>query len=188
MPFSSDNLVASPNNMIAADFKHGANLKIGNFVIIEEGVEVGDDVTIENFAILHRGIKIGNKSLIGSYCEIGPDNEIGDNCIIQGRIRTAESCVIRNRVTVKYGTILTARVLLKDDAFLGPNVITLGGTARRETRYGTIIGERTYIGAGSKIVVATEVGDDVTVGAMTFINKNLEEPGVYVGIPVRKIK
>ena len=176
------------NNVVAADFKHGKNFTIGNFVIIEEGCEVGDNVTIENFTILHKDIKVGNDTLVGSYCELGPRNRIGNNCIIQGRIRTAQECVIEDEVTIKYGTILTARVLLKRKAFLGPNVITLGGTAQREVKHGTIIGERTYIGAGSKLKVAVEVGNDVIVGALTFVNQSIPESGIYVGIPVRKIK
>lgn len=177
-----------PNNVVAADFKHGANFNIGSFVIIEEGCEVGDNVTIGNFTILHKGIKVGNDSLIGSYCEIGDNNRIGNKCIVQGRIRTAQECVLEDEVTIKYGTILTARVLLKYKAFLGPNVITLGGTAQREVKHGTIIGERTYVGAGSKLKVAVEVANDVIIGALTFVNKSLPESGIYVGIPVKKIK
>ena len=114
--------------------------------------------------------------------------QIKENAIIQGRIRMGESCLIEENVTIKYGTILTSNVLLKKNCFLGPNVITLGSTHKRETIHGTIVGENTYIGAGSKIAGGVEVGDNITVGAMSFVNKNIFESGIYVGIPIKKIK
>ena len=66
---------------------------------------------------------------------------------------------------------------------MGPCSITLGSSAYRVTDHGTVIGKRTYIGAGVKIVANTQIGNDIIVGAQAFVNKDLIEPGVYVGIP-----
>ena len=85
-------------------------------------------------------------------------------------------------------TISSSDVLLKSNAFLGPNVITLGSTHQRVTVHGTIIGNFSYIGAGSKIAGGVVIGDNITTGAQSFVNKNLDEPGIYVGIPTKKIK
>lgn len=175
-------------NVISDDFKSGANFKIGHFCVIGDGVVVGDNVTIGNHTILHSGIKIGNNSTVGSFCEIGKNVKIGEKVTVQGRIRTGDNCVIEDEVTIKYGTILTGDVLLKKKCFLGPNVITLGSTHKRVELHGTVVGERTYIGAGSKVAGATKIGDDIVVGAMGFVNKDILESGIYVGIPVKKIK
>lgn len=175
-------------NVISEDFKHGENFKIGHFTIIEEGVEVGNNVSIGHHTILHKGIKIGDNSTIGSFCEIGKNVKIGNKVIVQGRIRTGDNCVMEDEVTIKYGTILTGDVLLKKKCFLGPNVITLGSTHKLVELHGTVIGERTYIGAGSKLAGATKVGDDIVVGALGFVNRDIPEAGIYVGIPVKKIK
>ena len=67
-------------------------------------------------------------------------------------------------------------------------MITLGSTHQRVTVHGTIIGSSTYIGAGSKIAGGTQIGDNIVTGALSFVNKNLSEAGIYVGEPVRKIK
>jgi len=175
-------------NIIADDFTHGENLKLGHFCIIEEGVKVGNNVVIGHHTILHRGITIADNSTVGSFCEIGKNVKIGKGVVVQGRIRTGDNCVLEDDVTIKYGTILTGDVLLKKKCFLGPNVITLGSTHKRVELHGTIIGERTYIGAGSKLAGATKVGDDIVVGALGFVNRDILEPGIYVGIPVKKIK
>ena len=178
----------SKSNVISDNFKSGSNFKIGNFCIIEDDCVFGDNVTIENFTHIKRGVTIGNNSVVGNYCEIGTENSIGENVIVQGRIRTADKCKMENNVTIKYGTILTSKVLLKDGSFLGPNVITLGSTHQRETIHGTIIGERTYVGAGSKLLCGVNVCNDTVIGALSFVNKDITTKGIHAGIPAKKIK
>lgn len=175
-------------NILAEDLKTGANFKIGNFSIIGKGCVFGDNVTIGSYTIIGDNVQLGNGSSVGNHCEIGKNLVAGRNVNLQGRIRTAESCEIEDDVTLKYGTILTSRVLIKKGAFLGPNVITLGSTHLHETKHGTVIGERCYIGAGSKIAASVKISNDVTIGAMGFVNKDLTESGIYVGVPVKALK
>ena len=33
-----------------------------------------------------------------------------------------------------------------------------------------------------------KICDNTTIGAMSFVNKDILEPGVYVGVPAKKIK
>jgi len=49
------------------------------------------------------------------------------------------------------------------------------------------IGNRNYIGAGSVIRDGVTIGCDVTVGAGAVVTENLNEPGVYVGVPAKKL-
>ena len=120
--------------------------------------------------------------------KLDQNNNIGENSILQGRVRTASSCTIEKNVTIKYGTILTSKVLLKEGCFLGPHTITLGSTHKRITKHGTVIGKNTYIGAGSKIAADIKIGDNIVVGALGFVNRDLIEKGIYAGLPVKKIK
>lgn len=176
------------NNIIADDLKFGTDFKIGNFCVIEENCEFGDNVVIKNYTHIKEGVKIGNNSSVGNYCEIGEDTQIGNNVIVQGRIRTADKCIMEDNVTIKYGTILTSKVLLKEGSFLGPNVITLGSTHQRETIHGTIIGERTYVGGGSQLLCGIQICSDVAIGALSFVNKDIKNNGVYAGIPAKFLK
>ncbi len=175
-------------NILAADLKTGANFKIGHFCIIGNGCVFGDNVTIGNHSVIGENVELGDGSVVGNFCEIGKNLKTGRNVKLQGRIRTADGCVIEDEATLKYGTILTSRVLIKKGAFLGPNVITLGSTHLHETKHGTVIGERCYIGAGSKIAASVQIANDVTIGAMGFVNKDLPESGIYVGVPVKPLK
>lgn len=48
-------------------------------------------------------------------------------------------------------------------------------------------GDNVVIGAGSVVIGPIDICDNVTIGAMSLVNKSITEPGVYVGVPVRKI-
>jgi serine acetyltransferase len=44
------------------------------------------------------------------------------------------------------------------------------------------------IGANSVVIGPVDICDNVVVGAMSLVNRSITEPGVYVGVPVRKVK
>lgn len=163
-------------------------MKIGQNNIIEETNSFDESVQIGNFNVIAGGGTFKKNAVIGNYCEVGANIFVGESSILQGRIRTAGNCRIEDNVTLKYGVILTSDVTVKKGAFLGPNVITLGSTHERVTIHGTTIGENTYIGASSIIGPNVQIGDNIVVGANSFVNKDITEPGIYVGTPVRKIK
>ena len=157
-------------NKIDETFKHGENLIIGYFNVIGKNVVVGNNVEI------------------GHNCIIEDDVTIGDNVILQANIKIASGSTIEDNCTLKHGTIITNNALLKKNVFMGPNTITLGGTHERKTIHGTIIGENCYIGAGSQIAASKKLCDNVTLGALSFVNRDIDEPGIYVGIPVLRLR
>ena len=51
-----------------------------------------------------------------------------------------------------------------------------------------IIGKRVFIGTGAAILERVSICSDVVIGAMATVIKSINEPGVYVGTPARKIE
>jgi serine acetyltransferase len=49
-------------------------------------------------------------------------------------------------------------------------------------------GDNVVIGANSVVVGPVRICDNVVVGAMSLVNRSIDEPGVYVGVPVRRVK
>jgi serine acetyltransferase len=49
------------------------------------------------------------------------------------------------------------------------------------------LGDNVVIGTGSTVLGPLTICDNVFIGSMSLVNKSIDEPGVYVGIPVRKI-
>jgi serine acetyltransferase len=49
------------------------------------------------------------------------------------------------------------------------------------------LGDNVVIGTNSVIVGPVDICDNVLIGALSLVNKSISEPGVYVGIPARKV-
>jgi len=64
------------------------NVKLGNFVFVNNRTGIGHDVTIDNFTTIYEGVSIGGGAYIGKGCLIGsgttilPKIKIGDGSII----------------------------------------------------------------------------------------------------------
>ena len=50
------------------------------------------------------------------------------------------------------------------------------------------IGERTWIGAGTTVINNISIADSCVIGAGSTVIKDIEEKGVYAGVPARRIK
>lgn len=55
-------------------------------------------------------------------------------------------------------------------------------------KLGVIIGEDVWIGAGACILPGVKIGKGAVIGAMTLVNKDVEEYTVVVGNPMRMVK
>ncbi len=157
-------------NIIAADFKHGKNFKIGHHCIIQEGCEVGDDVTIENFVLLKKGTKIGSNVFVDSYVKSSGSNRIGSN------------------VTLRFNATIAREVTVEDDVFISPNVMTIYSTHEGEKRGGTVIGKGCFIGTNAVLGPSVKIGENTVIGAMAYVAKDCEPNAIYVGIPAKKVK
>ena len=51
-----------------------------------------------------------------------------------------------------------------------------------------VIANNCKLCSGAVIVGDINICDDVTIGALSFVSKSIEEPGIYVGSPAKKIK
>jgi len=69
--------------------------------------------------------------------------------------------------------------ILGDFVHISPSA-ALGGTVA--------VGELTHIGIGSAVRNNIRICSECVVGAGAVVVKNLEEAGIYVGVPAEKIK
>ena len=157
-------------NIIHNSFKHGSNFQIGNFCIIEEGVQVGDNVRIANYVLLKKGTRIGNNVFIDSYVRSSGNNFIGSDS------------------TIRYGATIAKNVGIRRGVFISPNVMTIYSTHRHKTKKETIIGSEAFIGTAAIIGPGIEIGKNVVIGANTYVTKNCLDGKIYFGNPAKKIK
>ena len=53
---------------------------------------------------------------------------------------------------------------------------------------GARIGERVFIGTNAVLHHGIEIGDDVVIGAMSFVNSDCEAGHTYVGTPAHQLR
>ena len=133
--------------------------------------------------------KIMNKVLQNKFLEpiniidptviIGRDTTIGTGCIFSVNVVISINCTIGDNV------VLNIACDLGHDDVMGNNVTISPGC--RISGHCTI-GESSYIGTGASIVQGKTICSDVTLGAGAVLAKDIDEPGTYVGVPVKKIK
>jgi len=156
--------------IVAEDFKHGKNFSMGNYCIIQEGCEVGDNVRLEHFVLFKKCTKIGDNVYVDSYVKSSGDNEIGSN------------------VTLRFNATIAREVTVEDNVFISPNVMTIYSDHKGKAHPGIVIGKGVHIGTNAVIGHGVKIFQGSVVGAMAYVIRDIVYPGIYVGIPAKKIR
>lgn len=116
---------------------------------------------------------------------IHPNAEVAYNsCIGKGTVVMA-GAVIESGTVIGQGCIInTSAVGCCDDVIGDFSHVSVGA----RLGYGVEIGSKAWIGIGTKVLDGVKICDGATVGAGALVDRDLEEAGTYVGVPVRRIK
>lgn len=140
------------------------------------------------YNIIEDGVKIGKNCTLKNFIELRKGTEIGDNCYIDSKVSTSGDCIIGNNCTLRYNAIIARNVVIGNDVFISPNVMFINIPFTDKEKKKTTIGNGVKIGTGTIINDGVQIVDDVIIGAMSFVRKDVLEKGVYVGNPLRKIR
>ncbi len=153
----------------------GENVAVNRSVVFysPKNIHVGSNSRIDCFSILSassHGIVIGDHVHISAYVAL-----FGAS----GSIHVASFCALSSRVTV-----FTSTDDYGDGFMSNP---TVAREYRKESCGNVVFQKHALIGCGSVIMpgVTVEVGG--SVGALSFVNKNVPEFGIVAGIPGRVI-
>ena len=133
-------------------------------------VDLGSHSKIRDFAFIFAGEGV----TIGEYTDVQPHTIIwgGGLTIIGDRVSTGPGTVFLS------ATYSHAAGLKMVDGMGEGESVTLGGRL--------VVGNDVYIGARSTIMPVT-IGEGCVIGAGSFVNKDCEPWGIYVGSPARRI-
>lgn len=113
------------------------------------------------------------------------------------------SAIIGEDVTIKNGTVIMARVVINCSTTIGKAcIINTGSTIDHDNEIGNFVhispganlagtvkvGESSWLGIGCVVSNNIEITKKCIIGAGGVVIKDLKESGVYVGVPVRRIK
>ena len=163
-------------------------MEYGKCCFISEKAHIGEGVKIGPFTIIEDDVSIGANTTIGSYVFLGKYTKIGADCKIDHYVRSSGKNCIGNGVTIRYGATIARMVSVKDNCFISPNVMTIYTRPDGTPMPGTVIGPNSFIGTAAVIRGGVIIGARVTIGAMSYVNKNCLKPGTYFGIPAKYIE
>lgn len=78
-------------------------------------------------------------------------------------------------------------VIMSGVKFGGKNPLDPDYLVKHKAQKVFVLGDNVVIGSNTCILGPLTICDNVIIGSMSLVNKSITEPGIYVGIPVKKI-
>jgi len=112
-------------------------------------------------------------SMVEQSARLGVSNQVFANSYINSL-----ACIGSNN-------IINSSSIIEHDCIIGShNHISVGAIVCGKSH----IGNGCFIGAGAIINNHIAIGDNVLIGSGSVVTKDIVNPGVYVGVPARRIK
>jgi UDP-N-acetylbacillosamine N-acetyltransferase len=112
-------------------------------------------------ATLGVGCALGEGVFVGQQAHIGPMARVGSGSIINSGAVVEHECTVGEWAHVSVNATMAGRSSLGDFSMLG---------------------------AGATVIDGVSVAIQITIGAGAVVNKCIEYPGVYVGLPAKVLK
>lgn len=115
---------------------------------------------------------IAKSAYIGCQATVEKATFVGNNASVGPAVRLGVGCIINTSAVVDHES------MIGDYTHISVNA-TVAGRCR--------IGRNVMIGAGAVIVDGISIADSVIVGAGAVVVRDIDEPGVYVGVPAKRL-
>lgn len=187
-------------NVISKLSKVGINTTFGSFVVIEDGVIIGENCVIGNNVVIHKdttigsNVRIDDNSVIGKLPmrsvnsvfkddkEILPAN-ISDGCMIGACVIIYRGCEIKDNVLVADLSSIRENVLIGNKTIIGrgvsvENYCNIGSNCKIETN--------AYITAYSNIEDYVFIAPGVVTSNDNYAARSKERYSHYKGVTIKK--
>ena len=119
------------------------------------------------------------RSVVAVSAYIGMEAEIGVGTFVAPNAYIGPQAIVGNNTIINTGSIIEHETQIGDHTHIAPRTTVCGRTR---------IGNFVFCGAGSTIIDTIEICDNVVIGAGAVVNRDIVEPGIYVGVPARRVK
>ena len=111
-------------------------------------------------ALLMKDVEIGEGSFIGAYSILTTNIKIGKHALLNRGNHIGHDCVIGDYFSAMPNAVVGGNVNMKD---------------------------KVYMGGCSNIREKINISNDVIIGMNAAVVKNIEESGIYIGVPSKKL-
>jgi len=130
--------------------------------LYEAVANLGGDlgVVVSPHAVVAASAQLGSGTLVAHGAVVGPDAVVGENVIVN------------------------TMALVEHDAVIGSHCHLSTGC---RINGGCVVGPGSFVGSGAVLAQGVRLGPCVILGAGAMATADLSAPGVYVGVPSRRI-
>lgn len=140
-------------------------------------IGIGDNLIRKKIYENHPNIKyytaIDRSAIISESAVIGDGSCIMPNAVVNTSSHIGIQCIVNTAACIEHDNILGNFV------HISPNC-SLGGTVS--------IGDSTHIGLAGVVKNNIKICENCVIGAGAVVIRDIDDPGVYVGLPAHKIK
>jgi UDP-3-O-[3-hydroxymyristoyl] glucosamine N-acyltransferase len=179
----------------------GRNFTAGHYCVIGENVHIGDDVALGNMCVIEKNTRIGDKVEMGHLCIVGEDCQIGRQtelkshvelrkatvvgaeCYIDSGVKSSGMNRVGDNVTLRYDCIIARGCDIGDRSYICPQVMTNNVDHKGNEIGGAHVGADAFIGTNVTLGAGLRIAAKTIVGSKAMVTRDIEEAGVYVGVP-----
>lgn len=135
---------------------------------------------------------IGEETSIWQYCVVLPGAKIGRNCNICAHVFIENRVTVGDNVTIKNGVQLWDGVTIENEVFIGPNATFTNELIPRSKAHDsenikeTLVKTGASIGANVTVLPGIVIGEYSFIGAGSVITRNVPPYTLFFGNPARQ--
>ena len=173
--------VLEPGTHLGGSTVVGERCTLGPNAVVRN-CQLGDGCRLESCTL--EGAVLGAEVTVGPYSTIRPGSVLDDGVHIGTHAEVKNARLHRNVRMGHFSYVGDAEVGAETN--IGAGVITCNFDGRAKHR--TVIGQQAFIGSDTLLIAPIELGDGVSTGAGSVVNKSVEAGGRVVGNPARRVR
>jgi len=144
-------------------------------------IAIGDNAVRERVSNEYKSAMPNAKfpALIHNSAVVGINTEIGDGTVVMPQVNIGPKCIVREFCILNTASSIDHDCEVSAFSSLAPRVVT-GGNVK--------IGLGSAISIGATVKHGTVIGDDVVIGANSYVNKEVEDGVVAYGSPCKFVR
>lgn len=142
-------------------------ITIGDITMREKLLQLVKQYQIPCFSVIDKS------AIVSQSARIGEGSFVGKGVIVNAQAVIGESCILNSGCIVEHGCELDSNVHVAPGATLCGNVH---------------VGSHVLLGAASCVIQSIQICSHAMIGASACVCKNINHPGIYVGVPAKEMK
>ena len=116
---------------------------------------------------------VSPRAHVSSHAMLGEGTIAMHGVIVNAGARVGNNCILNSLCLIEHDAVI------EDHCHISTGTV-INGACR--------VGPRTFVGSNSTLIHGISVAADVVIGAGSVVQRDILEPGVYVGNPCKKIR